>query len=223
MSNTRAVWRLLSWFALLTASGAHAQTLQNDQLKVQIGASVELSSLQIVHDAFPTNYVLSASNARGQDTPDHAWVGELLLSYRKDGGAYTPALTRQSSDVRKITQDGSSVVVSYEGSQSAQGIRDFKLVERYALEADALRFSIELTNPGSARIEIGDLGLPLPFNELWTARDAIYEARTVYHSFTGQNSSYITIGRPSGVGPLLLLTPDASTGAGFEYMDSWRS
>ncbi len=51
--------------------------------------------------------------------------------------------------------------------------------------------------------------------------DVIYEQRAVYHSFVGNNSSYITVSRPSGVGPLLLLVPDPTTGAGFEYMDAW--
>ena len=66
------------------------------------------------------------------------------------------------------------------------------------------------------------MGLPLPFNEFWKQdNDVIYETRTVYHSFTGGDSSYITVQRPSGVGPLLLLVPDSSTGARFEYMDNW--
>jgi hypothetical protein len=68
---------------------------------------------------------------------------------------------------------------------------------------------------------MGDFGLPLPFNEYWFQdKDVIYETRAVYHSFTGQNSSYITIQRPSGLRPFVLMTPDASTGAGFEYMDN---
>jgi hypothetical protein len=64
--------------------------------------------------------------------------------------------------------------------------------------------------------------LPLPFNELWSTPDeAIYETRTVYHSFTGQSSSYVTVERPSGVPPFLLLVPEPATGAAFEYMDNW--
>jgi hypothetical protein len=43
----------------------------------------------------------------------------------------------------------------------------------------------------------------------------------VFHSFTGNNGSYITVMRPSGVGPFLMLMPDSTTGAQFEYMDHW--
>ena len=102
--------------------------------------------------------------------------------------------------MRKFAKAGDTITVSYESSSNERGIRGFKLVERYALDTTTpgvLRWAIELTNTGTAPLEIGDLGLPLPFNEYWAARDVIYETRTVYHSLTGQNSSYITVGRPS--------------------------
>lgn len=228
--NLRACRKLLFLALSVLAArgatpGAAQQTLANDQLSLTVGTNGEITSLTLAGDAFPTNYVMNGANARGQNTADHAWVGELMLTYRTAGGPWTPALTSQSSDVRKIAKTGDTITVSYEGASGAQGIRGFKLVESYALDTatpGAVRWSIELTNTGTAPLEIGDLGLPLPFNEYWAARDVIYEARTMYHSFTGQNSSYITVSRPSGVGPFLLMIPDATTGAGFEYMDNWR-
>jgi hypothetical protein len=39
----------------------------------------------------------------------------------------------------------------------------------------------------------------------------------------GRDSSYIYVTRPSGIGRFLLMTPDVSTGAGFEYQDHWRT
>lgn len=203
-------------------SEARAATLSNSTFKVQTGTNGEISSLQLTGDAFPTNYVMNASNAPGQNTADHEWVGELMFSYRAGTGAWQTALTQASADVRSIQNTATSVTVSYENSASANGIKGFKVVETYALVDDYLSWQIALTNSGSQALEFGDIGLRLPFNEYWFQQnDVIYETRTVYHSFVGQNSSYITVQRPSGVGPFLLLTPDASTGAGFEYMDNW--
>jgi hypothetical protein len=220
---------LLASMTVLLGAGAsralaqtQAQALSNDHFKLQIGSNGEIASLQLVGDAFPTNYVMNAANAVGQNTADHEWVGELMFSYRVGSGAWTTALTNQSSDVRKIAKNGNAVSVSYESSGNASGIRGFKLVETYSLVDDFLYWEITLTNTSGQSLEIGDLGLPLAFNEYWFAQDVIYETRTVYHSFTGNDSSYITVGRPSGVGPFLLMLPDASTGAGFEYMDNWR-
>ena len=209
---------------LAFATGAEAQTLSNSYFKAQIGTNGEISSLQLTGDAFPTNYVLNATNAPGQNTTDHEWVGELMFNYRLGTGAWTQALTNQSADVRAITSGTNSVTVTYQSSANAKGVKNFKLVETYALVNDYLSWQITVTNTSTQTMEMGDFGLPLPFNEYWNqANDVIYETRTIYHSFTGNNDSYITVERPSGVGPFILMTPDQSTGAGFEYMDNWVS
>jgi MYXO-CTERM domain-containing protein len=221
--HATGVLRLLAPVALVMSAttAAGAATLSNKVFNVQIGGSGEISSLQIAGDAFPTNYVLNAGNAPGQDTSDHEWVGELMFTYRLGTGPWTTALTNQSADVRSVAQNGNAVTVTYANSGNPQGVKHFTLVETYSLVGDYLYWQIALTNTSGQSIEFGDVGLPLPFNEFWFGGDVIYETRTVYHSFTGQNSSYITVQRPSGVGPFLLMTPDPATGAGFEYMDAW--
>jgi hypothetical protein len=207
---------------LAFATGAEAQTLSNSYFKAQIGTNGEISSLQLTGDTFPTNYVLNATNAVGQNTADHEWVGELMFTYRLNGGAWTTALTNQSADVRAISTGTNSITVTYQDSASAKGVKNFKVVETYALVNDYLAWQITVTNTSTQTMEMGDFGLPLPFNEYWNqSNDVIYETRTIYHSFTGNNDSYITVERPSGVGPFVLMTPDQSTGAGFEYMDNW--
>ena len=208
------------WLGL--AGRASAATLANGTFDVEVGENGEISSLELVGDAFPTNYVLNAGNAPGQDTSDHEWVGELMFSYRFGTGAFQTALTQSSADARQVQSDATSVTVTYANSASDNGIKNFQVGERYALVDDYLSWEITLTNTSSQTLELGDVGLPLPFNEYWAqTNDVIYETRTVYHSFTGQDSSYITVQRPSGVGPFLLMTPDSSTSAGFEYMDNW--
>lgn len=207
---------------VLSVASAHAASLSNDTFNVQIGNNGEISSLQLTGDAFPTNYVLNASNAPGQDTPDHEWVGELMFAYRSGTGAWQTALTQASGDVRHVDSTATSVTVTYENSANANGVRGFGVVETYSLSGPYLLWQIALKNTSSQAIELGDVGLPLPFNEFWKQdNDVIYETRVVYHSFTGGDGSYITVQRPSGVGPFLLMVPDASTGAKFEYMDNW--
>jgi hypothetical protein len=224
-AGSRFILSSAVWLAgVLRAANGAAATLTNGVFDVEIGKNGEVSSLQLVGDTFPTNYVLNATNAPGQDTADHEWVGELMFSYRFGSGAFQTALTQASADVRQVESTASSVTVSYENSGNANGIKNFRVVETYALADQALSWQIALTNTSSQTLELGDVGLPLPFNEYWDQdNDVIYETRAVYHSFTGQNDSYITIQRPSGVGPFLLLVPDVTTGAGFEYMDNWVS
>lgn len=210
--------------AVLFPSKAGAYELTSDKLLVETGSYGEISSIKIKGDSFPTEYVMNKKVSPEQDTADHQWMGELIFTYRLDGGAWIKASTNQSEDVRNIIKEGNKVTVTYENSGNAEGIRNFKLVETYTLEADGhLQWDIHVVNTSGKQLEIGDFGLPLPFNEQWTYGDAIYETRVVTHSFVGNNSSYITAGRPSGIGSYLMLMPDSATGAGLEYQDRWRN
>lgn len=213
-----------SALAVAIPKAASAYTLSNSEFQVTTGNHGEITNLQIVGDSFPTNYVMNATNAPQQNTSDHQWVGELMFTYRLGSGAWTKAWTNRSADGRTQSQSGNTVNITYQNSSNAEGIRNFKVDESYALQSDHLRWSITVTNTSNQTLEIGDFGLPLPFNEYWSAGggEQIYESRVVTHSNVANNNSYITVQRPSGIGNTLLMVPDASTGAGFEYMDNWR-
>ncbi|MHA7967632.1 DUF5695 domain-containing protein [Paenibacillus sp. CAU 1782] len=203
---------------------ASALTISNSTFDVTTGNHGEISSLRIIGDSFPTNYVMNGTNAPNQNTADHQWVGELMFTYRVNNGAWTKAYTSKSADVRVQNQSGSTINLTYQNSANAEGIRNFRLNQSYSLVGDHLLWSMTVTNTGTGTLEIGDWGLPLPFNEFWSAggNEQIYESRVVTHSNVANNNSYITIQRPSGIGNTLLMVPDGSTGAGFEYMDNWR-
>ena len=210
---------------LLSAAGASAQTLSNTSFNVKIGTNGEINALQIAGDKFATNYVLNGTNgpAGFAASADHAWVGELMFKYRMGTGAWSTALSSQSADGRTVTSTATTATITYQNSAKATGISHFKVVETYSLVSNYLYWQIAVTNTSAQAIEFGDFGLPLPFNEYWGGGDVIYEQRTVYHSFIGNDSSYVTVKRPSGIGPFLLLLPDSTTGAGFEYKDNWTS
>ncbi|MFE6079117.1 DUF5695 domain-containing protein [Paenibacillus sp. NPDC057886] len=209
---------------MLASDKTYAYELSTDKLILQTGTHGEISSIKIKGDAFPTEYVMNATVAPEQNTTDHQWLGELMFTYRLNGGAWTKAWTNLSADGRTITNSGNQVTVTYANASNAQGIRNFKVIETYTTQPDgSILWKIEVQNTSGQKLEIGDFGLPLPFNEQWTYGDAIYETRVVTHSFVGNNSSYITASRPSGIGSYLMLIPDATTGAGFEYQDRWRN
>ncbi|MFD0671425.1 DUF5695 domain-containing protein [Cohnella sp. GCM10027633] len=203
---------------------ASAYTLTNGTFDVQTGTHGEITSLKLVGDSYSTNYVMNATNAPQQNTSDHQWLGELMFKYRLGTGTWQTALTQSSADGRTQSQSGTTATITYQNSTNANGVKNFKLVNTYSLVNDYFLWQIQLTNTSTQTIEFGDVGLPLPFNEYWSGggNEQIYETRVVTHSFVGNNGSYITAGRPSGIGSYLLMVPDASTGAGFEYQDRWR-
>ncbi len=202
--------------------------LKNENFDVKIGKHGEISSLKI-NDGFDTDYVMNAQNAKAQNTSGHQWMGELMFATKKAGDSkWRDERTSNSEKIRTITksEDGKSVKVEYKADNSDASekvINDMNVTEEYKLEDNELTWNITLENPGSEDLIVGDLGLPMPFNEYWTAGDQIYETRTVDHSFVAQNSSYIYAQRPSGEGKFILFTPDTETGASLEYQDHWRT
>ncbi len=215
----------ISLCCLLGANAVRSATSMSDaNFQVTIGDLGEISSLKIVGDAFPTVYVMNATNSPDQNTADHQWLGEMMFKYRKGAAtSWDSAFTSKSANGRTITRNsGTKVSVRYANATGVGSIRDFAVDATYELKGGALVWSITLNNTSNERMEIGDFGLPMPFNERWASNETIYETRTTKHSFVGLNGSYITVKRPSGIGNFLMLTPDASTGAKLEYMDHWR-
>ncbi|WEK53722.1 MAG: DUF5695 domain-containing protein [Candidatus Cohnella colombiensis] len=213
-----------AFLLLVLPKVASAYTISNSNFNVSTGTNGEINSLKLVGDTFSTQYVMNPTVTPKQNTSDHQWLGELMFKYRLGTGAWQTAMTQSSSDVRTQSQSGNTVTITYQNSANTNGVKNFKLVNTYSLVSDYFLWSFEITNTSSQTIEFGDVGLPLPFNEFWTGggNEQIYETRVLTHSFVGKNSSYITAARPSGIGPFLLMVPDSSTGAGFEYQDRWR-
>ncbi len=199
-------------------------TLTNDYFKVSTGKYGQITGIYIVGDKYPTNYVMNAINAPAQgNSPTHQWMGELMLNTKLGNENYVESMTSQSDSDRKIELKDNKIVVTYSGNATeTKGIKGFELQETYSLVNNQLQWDISIKNTNDDTLTVGDLGLPITFNEYWSQGDEIYETRVVDHSFVGKDSSYIYATRPSGQGQFLLMTPVASTGAGFEYQDHWR-
>lgn len=209
-----------------TEKTAEGYKLSNEYFIVETGKYGNINRLQIKDDRFPTNYVMNPSNAAAQaEAVGHQWMGELMFKVKSGNAAnWSEQNTGRSDSGRKIELMDNQVVVTYENATEEKGIKDFKVVETYSLEADGkLRWEITVTNTKDQDLIIGDFGVPLAFNEYWPGGEEIYETRTVDHSFVGKDSSYVYVTRPSGLGQFLVMTPDVSTGAGFEYQDHWHS
>ncbi len=194
--------------------------IENNDLRLEVGDLGEITSLKITseeNDDFKnTEYVLNAKNAPAQGADDEQhWMGEVVISSVR-GSEVNELYTSECE--RVIEQNGDTVTVTYEEG-------GLTVKERYIAENDSIRWEIEVENSGEGDVTIRDLGLPMAFNQYWTASysgEELYDTRCVYHSYVGEDSSYIYATRPSGQGKMLLFTPCAETGSGFEYRDHWR-
>ncbi|KQQ20725.1 hypothetical protein ASF48_08990 [Rathayibacter sp. Leaf299] len=221
-----------------TAATAYAHTLNSDKLNVGFGTDGSIQSLKINGDLYDTQYVMNPEVAPDQGGESNAkykqWLGNVMFSYANGSGAVTEngvgttpwkkAWTTQSADARTVTSDGNSVTVTYRNSGNAEGIQGFDFQQKYSIAPDgSLTWTQTATNTASSTLTIGDWGVPVPANELWRQGDQIYETRVLTHSAVSDDSSYLTMQRPSGQGPFLMLSTDSQTGSGFEYQDRWRT
>ena len=95
---------------------------------------------------------------------------------------------------------------------------DLAAKQTFALDGDALNWTIALTNESARPIEIGDLAVPFNFAERAGARGDIYTRKLLRHSFVAGHGSWIYWQRSNGEGPYLVMTPMGQ--AKFEFQDT---
>ena len=165
---------------------------------------------------FRTNYVCNPRQHPTFDVEDSNWLGDVRLTVNGDAQR-----TGRSSDVRAVVCSGDAITVSYTGTSSQPGgIRGFELTENYRLtgdEGDTLEWIIRVTNTSGASMTVDDLSLPMLMNGWWDGghQPGIYEQNVGRHSFVGLEGSYVYWQRPNGVGPFLVLAPQADTALEF--------
>jgi hypothetical protein len=95
---------------------------------------------------------------------------------------------------------------------------DLRVDQTFTLNGDALDWTMRLANDTDRAIEVGDLGVPLPFAERTGARGDIYTRKLLRHALVNGHGSWIYWQRSNAVGPYLVLTPGAQ--AKFEYFET---
>ena len=158
-----------------------------------------ITSLKAQDDPYDTEYI----------TPGET-LGEALVSYRIGAGAWRTTTTFASGDIRTLERHGDgtrSFVYSGDG-QLRHGLRGLGLTEQFSLEAGGLVWRLHFHNETGANLEIGDIGLPLPFNRRFVRDNlANYTQVVARHNFISGHGSFLFWQRPNGVGPFLVMTP----------------
>jgi hypothetical protein len=102
--------------------------------------------------------------------------------------------------------------VNNQSARTVTPIHDLRVTERFHLQGKALFWTMTLRNETNRELEVGDLGLPLPFNDRYVGNKTItYTRRVIRHSFIGGNGSFIFWMRTNAEGPFLVMTPEPNT------------
>ena len=171
-----------------------------------------LTRLRHRHDAYPTDYI----------RPGHT-LGDVLLKVRAANGAWQEMRAFGSGDVRTCAQanreDPAQARFAYRGaSRGVYGLRGLDLDVAFIKRPAALDWTLTLRNATDRVLEIGDLALPLPFNnEFRWDNTANYTAVVGRQGYVAGHGSFLFWLRPNGEGPFLVMTP--LPGSKLEYYE----
>jgi hypothetical protein len=83
----------------------------------------------------------------------------------------------------------------------------------WKIDAGRLELLFQVSNPGQGPVEIGALGIPMPFNNIISDRSLKQANETCSFSdpYIGQDAGYLQVTRLSGQGPALIVAPVGRT------------
>ncbi len=145
-----------------------------------------------------------------------------LAADRFNHVAFTPVTTSALRLVAQLAPDSTAGIyewrVDTNVGKQVEDAPEIAPKETFQLDHDALVWTITVRNTSGRELEVGDLGLPLPFNTQYNADKVdTYTKRLIRHAFIGGGGSYIFWQRTNGIGPFLVMVPQNSSG--LEYFD----
>lgn len=135
---------------------------------------------------------------------------------------FDPVTTQHLRLVAQLPKDATSAIyewrVNTDKGKQVASVSKIAPTGDFQLQGDSLVWTIKVQNQTSRPIEIGDLGIVLPFNTDYVSdKTETYTKRVIRHSFIGGDGSYIFLMRCNGIGPYLVMSPEKGTS--LEYFD----
>jgi len=196
---------LFSFTAVSAQSAAQlpatVKQLENKDFNLRFSAQ-GISGLKKTKDIYPTDYVQQGKSFIG-----------IIIRYQLKNGRWDSLKT--SVTERKLAiKDDRQVEYITQVAHSA-----LKLTENYTLTENGLIWNIKLDNLSESAVKIGDLEVPISYNNQGGENEKdIFEQRVIKHHSIAGNNSFLFWQRPTGLGPYLLMVP--LQGTSLEYFST---
>jgi hypothetical protein len=157
-------------------------------------------------------------NIRSADGFVH--LGDISLRVRPQGtGEWTTATTYTKRAPVLPVRAEAGALAAYDLTPTLPAGFPLKVVRTWSVDKGDLRLTFAVTNPGTTAVEIGALGIPMPFNNI--IMDRSLEEAHAKCSFTdpyiGEDAGYLRVTELNGVGPTMVVTPVGKT-----PLEAWR-
>ena len=134
-------------------------------------------------------------------------TGDITFRYRlAESDAWTEANTAAQ---RENTTTVPSLAVSASLNSASPNASSINTTRTWGQVDGDLTLSFTIENTGSSTLEIGSLGLPIEFNNIFTGRTAVETTNkcVLLDPYIGVHAGYIQTTRLTGFGPELVITP----------------
>ncbi len=199
---------------LLVTSAVQGQNARQQQRPPEVPKQV-LENTNI-RAAFSDRGVISLTDPQDKYKADiinsrSPW-GRVKLAYRSGAGEWI-----EMPDSVKQLKSGTSTAEYISVDKNAPVTMD----QRFTLNGEVLDYDITVKNTGTAPVEIGDLGIFLPWRTASGENpEYIFENCFTKHHYISGNGSFIFFTKPSGEPPFIMLLP--KKGTKLEYFDGGR-
>ncbi len=185
--------------------------LKSDRLNAEIDKGTgAVWGLFSSTDENPVQFAGNPDNLPELATPNHRWLGDLVLKYRFNGDtSWRSVNTANMSEIRRVAAQDDSVLVMYDpGPPEQVDAADPLVSERFSVDGDALNWKIRIKNRSQSGMVLGEIAMPLTLNTFLNSvcdLKEMYERKVMLHSSINGASSWVLVAPLAGKPPYLLI------------------
>lgn len=161
----------------------------------------------------PTLDYTPGDRLKGRSADTYYHLGDLDLRIRAAGSTnWTDISTAFHRAPVAVTVSDATHFVNDVTSSLPAGT-PLKIVRTWSIESGDLILRFTLSNISSTPVELGGVGISMVFDNILNGRtlEQSYRTCSFYDPYIGEDAGYVQVIRLSGVGPVLLITPDGHT------------
>jgi len=193
-----------------------AKSFALSQLKVKIlNASQTLSAFQQVQGDTAFDYTAVEMLAK-RDRNNFFHIGDINISLKRQGETQWSYYSSAKDRKKVVEINPSKTILTAADITPTLGDIPLKVVRSWENANGDLILKFQITNPTDQAIEIGALGIPLPFNNNMDRKNLnqAHAQNVFFDPYIGKDAGYMQVNHLHGNGPSLLVMPYIN--AGFE-------
>jgi hypothetical protein len=147
-------------------------------------------------------------------------LGDVTLRVRVAGESSwkTASTAERRANVASLPSGG-AVLAAADLTRTLPSAMPVRVVRRWVLQDGGLALLFDVRNVRNVPVEVGALGIPMPFNNIITGRslEEAHERCSFVDPYIGAQAGYVQVTRLTGTGPTMVVLP-----AGATSLEAWR-